>query len=303
MRALITGSQGFVGGYLRSELEENGYEVFGLDIHGDDTLCVNLLDSRALEECLIKVQPDIIIHLAGQANVSLSWKIPQKTIEANLLSTVNLMEAVRKIDSSIRLLLIGSSDEYGNLGDRGVCVNEEMRLCPQTPYAVSKCAQEDMARVFVRAYGLQICMTRSFNHGGAGQREGFLISDFAAGVAKVEKGIQKSVPVGNLEAKRDFTHVKDIARAYRLLAERGTAGEVYNVGSGKTYSARDILNRLINMANCPISVEVDPGKMRPNDTPVLSCDHSKLTKETGWNPLYDMNQILIDTLRFFRNTV
>lgn len=302
MKALITGSLGFVGQYLRQELEANGYEVIGLDVReGAQTIRVDLLNGEETLAALERVRPDVVIHLAGQANVALSWKQPQATVEINVVAALNLMETVRQIDPSIRFVLVGSSDEYGQLGKLGENVTETTPVNPQTPYAVSKLTQEQMARVYARAYGMNVCMTRSFNHGGAGQREGFLIPDFAAGIVRVEKGIQPSLKVGNLDSRRDFTHVKDIVRAYRLLAEKGHAGEIYNVGFGKTYSVREILDRLISMANCSIPVEQDPGKLRPSDTPVICCNHDKLTRDTGWIPTLGLDDILKDVLAEWRD--
>lgn len=301
MRALITGSQGFVGRYLRRELEESGYEVVGLDIQpGEGAIQADLLNPEQLAAAVRQAEPDAVFHLAGQADVARSWKIPQKTMEINVLAAVNLMEAVRAFNPSVRMVLVGSSDQYGNLGEAGRMVSESLATHPQTPYAVSKKAQEEMAQVYVRAYGMNICMTRSFNHGGAGQRLGFLIPDFASGIVKVERGEAKSLKVGNLTSRRDFTHVKDVARAYRLIGEKGKPGEVYNVGSGVTWSAQEILDKLCAMAVCPIPVEQDPARMRPSDTPVICCDHTKLTTDTGWQPQIPLEDILSDTLREWR---
>lgn len=301
MRALVTGSQGFVGRYLRQELEANGYEVVGLDLQeAPDTIQADLLDAGQMKEAVSMAKPDAIFHLAGQADVAKSWKIPQKTMELNVIGAVNLMEAVRSLDPAIRMVMVGSSDQYGNLGEAGQCVRETLDTKPQTPYAVSKKAQEEMAQVYARAYGMSICMTRSFNHGGAGQRLGFLIPDFAAGIARVERGEAKSLKVGNLSARRDFTHVRDVVRAYRLIAEKGRPGEVYNVGSGVTCSAQEILDKLCAMARCPILMEQDPAKMRPSDTPVICCDHSKLTQDTGWEPQIPLETILRDVLEDWR---
>lgn len=303
MKALITGSRGFVGGYLRKELEASGYEVIGLDITEDqDTIQADLLNAKQVSNAIASVQPDVVFHLAGQASVAQSWKIPQKTVEVNVIGTINLMEAVRTVIAEIPMVLIGSSDEYGQLGAAGVSVSEEMELRPQTPYAVSKKAQEEIAQVYVQAHGMHICMTRSFNHGGPGQRTGFLIPDFASGIVAVERGEKDRLLVGNLSARRDFTHVRDVVRAYRLIAERGTPGTVYNVGAGKTYSAQEILDQLSAMAECPIPVEQDPSKMRPSDTPVICCDHSRLTRDTGWEPEISMETILQETLEEWRKT-
>ena len=301
-RALITGSQGFVGQYLRRELEENGYTVLGLDLQpGEGAVQADLLNPAQLAEAIRQARPEAVFHLAGQADVARSWQIPRQTMEMNAIGAINLMEAVRALGRPARLVMVGSSDQYGSLGTAGQCVTEELGMNPQTPYAVSKKAQEEMARVYVRAYGMDICMTRSFNHGGAGQRLGFLIPDFAAGIVRVERGEAKSLKVGNLTARRDFTHVKDVGRAYRLIAEKGRPGEVYNVGSGETHSAQEILDKLCDMASCPIPVEQDPAKLRPSDTPVICCDRSKLTNDTGWAPQIPLEVILSDTLREWRD--
>lgn len=303
MKALITGSEGFVGRYLREELKQNGYDhVVGLDIQpGDGTIQGNLLDSAQLLEIMEAEKPDAVFHLAGQANVGLSWKIPAKTMEINVVGAVNLMDAVRAACPQARMVLIGSSDQYGRLGEAGRLVSEQTPVVPQTPYAVSKTAQEEIARVYAQAYHMHICMTRSFNHGGAGQRPGFMIPDFASGIVCIERKEAEQLKVGNLESKRDFTHVQDIVRAYRLIAEKGHDGEVYNVGSGQAHSAQEILDKLVSMARCPISVVQDPARMRPSDTPVICCDHSKLTAHTGWMPEQTLDDILTDTLTYYRN--
>lgn len=304
MRALITGSQGFVGQYLRRELEDNGYDVLGLDVQGGaGVIQADLLDPAQLKAAVGRAEPDAVFHLAGQADVARSWQIPQRTMEINVIGAVNLMEAVRAFRPAARLVMVGSSDQYGSLGAAGQCVTEELGTNPQTPYAVSKKAQEELAQVYVRAYGMDICMTRSFNHGGAGQRLGFLIPDFAAGIVRVERGEAVSLKVGSLTARRDFTHVRDVVRAYRLIAEKGKPGEVYNVGSGVTHSAQEILEKLCAMASCPIPVEQDPAKLRPSDTPVICCGHGKLTADTGWEPQIPLEVILRDTLQEWRGRV
>lgn len=300
-KALITGSQGFVGHYLREELENNGYNVTGLDIQaGENVIVADLLDTNAVQSMIEDIQPDVIFHLAGQANVAKSWDIPQKTVELNVVAAINLMEAVHKVRPESRIVLIGSSDQYGNLGEAGKLVSETLAMNPQTPYAVSKKAQEEMANVYVKAYGLKISMTRSFNHAGAGQGKGFLIPDFASGIVAVERGEQTCLKVGNLTAKRDFTHVKDVVCAYRLIAEKGHIGEVYNVGSGITYSAQEILDKLCSISKCQINVEQDPKKMRPSDTPVVCCNNQKLIKDTGWQPKISMGEILAEVIEYWR---
>lgn len=302
MKALITGSQGFVGIYLRQELEQNGYEVTGLDVQpGEKTIQADLLDAHQIAEVIADLKPEAIFHLAALADVGRSWKMPQLTVRLNVEAAVNLLEVVRQTDSGIKLVMVGSSDQYGNLGSLGANVSETTEMRPQSPYAVSKRAQEDMAKLYVRSYGMQVFMTRSFNHGGAGQRPGFMIPDFASGIVKIERGESKELSVGNLTSRRDFTHVRDMVRAYRLIAEKGTPGEVYNVGSGKTWSAQEVLDKLIAMARCPIPVRQDPARMRLSDTPVICCDHSKVTKDTGWVPVLPLEQILKESLAYFRS--
>lgn len=301
-RALVTGSQGFVGKYLCQELESNGYSVTGLDLQASDgVISADLMNYNRIEEIIAQQAPDVVFHLAGQANVAKSWIIPQKTMEANVITSINLMDAIKNFVPNCHVVLVGSSDQYGNLGQAGCKVSEKIEVRPQTPYAVSKQAQEEMAKIYVSAYGMNICMTRSFNHGGAGQRKGFIISDFASGIVAIERGEEQVLKVGNLTARRDFTHVRDVVRAYRLLAEKGYPGEVYNVGSGTTYSAQEILDQLCEMAKCHIAVEQDPLKMRPSDTPVVCCDHDKLTAHTGWMPKENLNTILKETLEYYRN--
>lgn len=301
-KALITGSEGFVGKYLRRELEQNGYEVTGLDlVPGPKTLQADLLNPEQVNTIIQEEKPDCIFHLAGQANVGKSWQIPQKTMEINVNAAINLMEAVRQFCPKASILLVGSSDQYGNLKEAGARVTEETPMKPMNPYAISKVTQEQMGKAYAKAYNLKICMTRSFNHGGAGQKPGFMIPDFASGIVKVERGEQDCLLVGNLTSRRDFTHVKDVVKAYRLIAKKGKPGEVYNVGSGTTWSAQEVLDKLLDLATKTISVKQDPSRMRPSDTPVICCDHTKLTSDTGWEPTLSINEIITDTLDYYRN--
>ena len=302
MKALITGSEGFVGRYLRTELEAHGYTVTGLDLQaGPQTLSVDLLDADATLDAVRATVPEVIFHLAGQANVGKSWRIPGKTIELNEIAAVNLLEAVRTVCPECAVVLVGSSDQYGSLREAGASVSEETKMQPMNPYAISKAAQEQLGMAYAKSYGLRVCMTRSFNHGGAGQRPGFMIPDFASGIVRVERGEADAVSVGNLTSRRDFTHVKDVVKAYRLIAEKGKPGEVYNIGSGVTYSAQEVLDKLIGMAKCPVTVRQDPARMRPSDTPVICCDNRKLKKDTGWDPELGMEEILKETLEWYRS--
>ena len=302
MKALVTGSEGFVGGYLCAELENSGYEIVRCSLDGGDgRVSLNVLDESRVNEIIASVRPGYIFHLAGQANVALSWKYPRMTMELNTVGMINILEAVRRLSPGTRVIGIGSSDEYGRLGESGRNVTEDIPLAPLTPYAVSKVAQENTAFAYHKAYGTDVCMTRCFNMSGAGQPRGFLIPDIASGIAAVENGRQDTLRVGNLEPSRDITHIKDAVRALRLVGEKGVSGEVYNIGSGTVYPVREVVEKLCAMAECPIAIEPDREKFRPSDTPIIRCGNGKLRAHTGWAPELTLDDILADTLEYFRN--
>ncbi len=225
---------------------------------------------------------------------------PQLTVQLNTIGLINILEAVRAVNPKMRVLAVGSSDEYGSLEERGANVTEDIPVRPITPYAISKQAQEQFAQLYVRAYGMDICMIRLFNLGGPNQGLGYMISDFASGIAAVEAGKKEYLSVGNLTSARDFTHVKDACRAVRLIAEKGRTGEVYNISSGTTHTAQEVLDMLVGMATVPVEVRQDPSRMRPSDTPVVCGNHDKLTAHTGWEPEFSLEAILADSLAYFR---
>ena len=302
MKALITGANGFVGKYLASELKKNGYEVYGIDIVATDNVyCVDILDYSALKDVIDKENPDCIFHLAGQASVGLSWSEPQMTFDVNVKGTLNLLEAVRKQEKRIKMLIIGSSDEYGKVKEEDCPISEELEPQPCNPYAISKLTQEELCRLYVKTHDMYIIMTRSFNHTGPGQKRGFVIADICSRIVSLEKSGEKRMPVGNLDAKRDFSDVRDIVRAYRLLMEDGIAGEIYNVGSGKAYSIKQMLDMLLDMSNKDIEVFVDKSKLRPIDLPLIQSDISKLSNCTGYHPKYDIKDTLSDVLEYWRS--
>ncbi len=302
MKALITGSEGFIGTHLSRELEEHGYEVIRCSLAGGEGFtAMNILDPEMVNKVIADTCPDILINMAGQANVGLSWKKPQLTVSLNTIGLINVLEAVRSVNPKMRVIAVGSSDEYGSLEKRGANVTEDIPIKPITPYAISKAAQESFAQLYNRAYGMNICMIRLFNLGGPYQGKGYMISDFASGIADVEAGKKEFLSVGNLESARDFTHVRDAARACRLIAEKGQTGEIYNVSSGSTHTAQEVLDLLLSMANKEIQVKQDPARMRPSDTPVVCGNHDKLTAHTGWLPEYSMQEILADSLAYWRS--
>jgi len=300
MKALVTGSSGFVGTYLKEELQSNGYETAGMDIKGSE-IKGDLSDVKGVMELLKEVSPDVIFHLAGQASVGESWKDFKKTIDINVGCTLNLLDAARYACGDAKILLVGSSDQYGRVAMEDCPIKESHELHPASPYAVSKMAQEQLALLYQKAYGLDILLTRSFNHTGPGQRTGFAVPDFASQIVRIERGEKPVIYVGNLSAKRDICDVRDVVRAYRLLAQKGRAGEVYNVGSGQAYSLEDILASLISLSGLEIRVEKDAEKCRPVDLPVIQSDIGKLKSETGFVLKYSILDTLKDTLDYWRS--
>lgn len=301
MRALITGAKGFVGSYLTAELEANGYEVIRCDLFASDgIIAMDIMDPEMTLRVISEYRPDVLINMAGQANVGLSWKKPQLTVSLNTIGLINILEAVREVSPEMRVITVGSSDEYGSLKERGGNVTEDMPVNPMTPYAISKSAQDSFAKLYNNAYGMNVCMIRFFNLVGPGQAKGFMIPDFASGIAEVERGEKEFLSVGNLESARDFTHVRDAVRAVRLVAERGQAGEIYNICSGKTHKVQEILDKLLNLSDKEIEVRQDPTRMRPSDTPVVCGNHDKLTVHTGWEPELSIDEVLKEVLDYWR---
>lgn len=213
---------------------------------------------------------------------------------------INILESVKRFSPSTKVITIGSSDEYGCIHTFGNNVTEDVPLNPRSPYAISKCTQEYLSKLYKNSFDLDCSMIRMFNLGGAGQMKGFMISDFSSEIASVEAGKQNSIHVGNLESFRDFTHVKDACKAIRLIIEKGHSGEVYNVCSGKTYKTQYILDKLLKMAKIDISIVQDPSRMRPSDIPVICGNHQKLSSHTGWQPTMSIDDILEDALNYWR---
>lgn len=301
---LITGGLGFVGRYLTTQLLSEKVHVTRLinepdcnvysENHVVDICCADEIGS------LVKLlKPDIIYHLAGQSSVALSWKNPQLTADVNIKGALNLLEAVRNFSANSKVLLIGSSEEYGRIENGYACETDKSN--PENIYAVTKYAQEMLGKVYHNAYGLKTIMTRSFNHIGASQSPSFAVSDFCRQAVKIEKGLSEPViKTGNLSAMRDFTDVEDITKAYIMLAETGKYGQVYNVGSGKAVSLQSILDIILSMTNANITVEKDPARFRPVDVPKIQADISKLQADTGWKPLIPIEQTVRNMLDYWR---
>jgi len=289
-KVLVIGAGGFVGHYLTKQLTSDGCEVHGTYIKGgpypDQDIVsheLDILDQTAIEKLLIEIEPDWIIHLAAQSSVALSWKNPGLTIDINIKGTSNLLEAIKTKSPHVRLLLIGSAEEYGKTSHE--LIKETESLQPQNIYAITKVTQEMLGKLYVQAYGLDIVMARPFNHIGPGQSTQFVVPDFCEQVARIDKGLSEPViKVGNLKAKRDFTDVRDVVRAYSLLLQKGEKGEVYNIGSSKPVTIQWILDTILSLSKKQISVEIDPQKYREIDIPVVSADITKIITRTGWKP-------------------
>jgi GDP-4-dehydro-6-deoxy-D-mannose reductase len=307
MKALVTGIDGFVGNHLSNYLLKEGYEVYGTTIQENfekknvNIHHMNILDKEEVKKILDEIKPNQIYHLAGQSAVGLSWKDPVLTIDININGTLNLMDAIKDLKLNTSILIIGSSDQYGIIRPEECPVNEEHIQNPQSPYGISKKTQEELAKLYSKAYNMNIIMVRPFNHIGAGQGLNFVVSDFASKIADIEKGADPVLKVGNLETYRDFTDVKDIVKGYVMLMNKGKKGEVYNIGSGKKIKVYDILKKLTDMSKVSIKIEIDPDKFRPVDVPLIVCDNSKILNDTGWSPEITLDDTLSEILKYWRN--
>ncbi|MDY7102859.1 MAG: GDP-mannose 4,6-dehydratase [Actinomycetota bacterium] len=292
MRALVTGASGFVGLHLVGHLEAAGDRVTAGDRRAGGP---DLLDPTALRDWVGANHPDVVYHLAAFSSVAESWDDPAATFRTNAEGTLNLLLACR--DAGVgRVVCIGSADVYGKVAPDELPVDETTPMRPHSPYAASKAAAEQAAVWAGYGLGLDVIRVRAFNHLGPGQSPRFVAAALAHRVAHNELTDGSVVTVGNLDARRDFTDVRDVVRAYRLLAEAGTAGEVYNVASGVDRAVRDLAEHYLARANRPMSLEIDPELFRPVDVPVVRGDASKLRAATGWVPEVPFDQTLDDLL-------
>jgi len=310
-KALITGVNGFVGRYLARELASDGYDVWGTSRSGQPSdyrewkvLQLDLLHEEQIMNVINELMPDEIYHLAGQSSVRDSWLDKAGVLDANVLATTRLLEAVRKSApaNKIKVLTVGSSEEYGKVADNQLPIEEGTKLRPISPYGISKAAVSLLAQHYYDVYGMKIIHARPFNHIGPGQSLGFVTSDFAKQISDIEKGlISPALYVGNLEAKRDFTDVRDIVRAYRLLLKDGESGNVYNICSGSPVSIQAILDYYLRVSSCKdIHVIPDENKMRPSDIPLYYGDSGRIVEATQWGRTINLEQSLTDILNYWR---
>jgi GDP-4-dehydro-6-deoxy-D-mannose reductase len=311
LRALITGVGGFAGSHLSDYLlNQTDWQVAGCVLPGWDcshldrrVTCIelDLRDPQAVREMLDRSAPDVIFHLAGQASALAAWDDPWGTLENNIHSETNLFDGLVKLGACPRVMAVGSGDEYGMVRLEDLPLREDISLRPHNPYAVSKVTQDLLGLAYFLSHGLPVVRVRPFNHVGPRQSESFVVPAFAKQIAAIEAKRQEPVVhVGNLSARRDFTDVRDVVRAYYLVVTRGQPGEVYNIGSGRACAIQSILDTLLSYSRVAIRVESDPARMRPSDTLEIQCDTSKLYAATGWQPTIPLEQTLRDVLDEWR---
>ena len=294
MRALVTGALGFVGRHLIDHLEDQGDDVVGVD--RDD---VDILDRNSLVDAIVGAEPEAVYHLAGQADVGGSWTTPVETFRANAEGSLNVLDAAREARAE-RVLAVISADVYGNVTAADLPIEESSPLRPVTPYGASKAAADALALQAHLGHGDGVIRVRPFNHLGPGQSDRFAASAFASRIAANERSGEREVHVGNLTPRRDVTDVRDVVRAYRMLVEHGTPGDVYNVCSGRDIAVREIAETLVSMADGPMELVVDPELQRTVDLPVLRGDNRRLETATGWAPAIRLEQTLSDVLDDWR---
>lgn len=316
-KVLITGIAGFAGSHLAELLlQKGGYDVYGLcrarskmdhieeiktKLHLEDA---DLLDSHSLYATIARIKPDYIFHLAAQSFVPTSWVSPSVTLEVNIIGSANLFEAVRQAGIDPVIQIACSSEEYGLVHPNEIPIKETNPLRPQSPYAVSKVAMDYLGYQYFCSYNMRIIRTRGFNHTGPRRGETFVTSNFAKQVALIEKGKQEAIiKVGNLEAERDWTDVRDMVRGYLVAVEKCDPGEEYNVCSGKAVKIRDMLNILLSFSKVKVETQEDPSRMRPSDVPILIGENKKFVGKTGWKPEIPFEKTMEDLLNYWRERV
>lgn len=309
-RVLVTGASGFVGSHLVEHLLELGHDVFGTTFSNSDWLSevlgndhvkvVDLTNTDDVSRLVEELKPDWIFHLAALASVGDSFGKALEVMENNTKVQFVMLEAVRQHSPSTRILCVGSATEYGPLpGQSGEGIDEDAPLYPNSPYAVSKMTQDYLSLSYYLAYKVDVIRVRPFNQIGPRQTGQFAVPAFAEQIVKIERGEQDKLMVGNLNATRDFTDVRDAVRAYVLLMEKGESGEVYNIGSGVGVSLQHVVDVLRGMAKTDIMVERDEARIRPVDVPVFTADITRL-RRLGWQPEVPLQQSLLDILEYER---
>jgi GDP-4-dehydro-6-deoxy-D-mannose reductase len=293
VKALVTGAGGFVGPYLTAHLEACGDEVVGTDLEIDVT------DGEGVRKSFLSVKPDVVYHLAGASHVGTSWSSPVDVLRVNAEGSLNVFLAALEAGVD-RVLAVGSAEEYGRLTPEMLPVAETAPLQPVSPYGASKAAAEMLASHVFHGRGLPVLCVRAFNHLGPGQSDALVASSIAKQVALAERDGVSVVRTGDLSPRRDFTDVRDVVRAYRLLVEQGEPGEVYNVCSGRDVAIQEVADHLAAAATTEVRFELDPARLRPVDVPVVRGDNTKIRTATGWRPEIPLEHTLDDVLAWWR---
>jgi len=314
LRVLITGAGGFVGRHLSEHISRvqprarlTGTTFFPSETVHDavtDQQLIDLKDYQRVLDLLARCRPDAIYHLAAQAFVPRSFEDPWETLENNIRAQLNIIRACLELQIRPRILIVSSAEIYGAVQAGQLPMNEETAIRPTNPYSVSKVAQDMLALQYYLSHDLPLMRARPFNHIGPGQNDRFVAPAFALQIAAIEEGQRDAVIyVGNLTARRDFTDVRDIVRSYHMIAEKGKAGEAYNIASGRARSIRHLLDILLGLTEIEIDVRVDPSRLRPVDVPEIRGDASKLQRDTGWKPELTFEDTLRDVLADCRRRI
>lgn len=307
-KLLITGAAGFVAGYFIEFLKENEieYDILGLDIV-DKLSCdypsykykrINLQDKELIKEVIENFKPDYILHLASISSVSESWSYPVESFVNNTNIFLNIIESIRELQLSTRILSVGSSEEYGNYPSDKMPLKEDYELKPCNPYSVARVSQEMLSKLYADNYGLNIIMTRSFNHIGPRQNDKFVIPSFVKQLLNAKTTGTLRIDVGNVEIVRDFLDVRDVVEAYHKILIEGKIGEIYNVCSGNGIKLKEIINMVAEQLSITPEIYVDKNRLRPTDNLIIVGDNTKLKSELNWQPKHSLVQTLKDMITY-----
>ncbi len=314
---LITGFSGFVAKHFLDYLDEKEVPayVLGVDLHRPEfniygfkyVRCsfekTDLLNKDEVDNIIYQFQPSYILHLASFSSVAFSWKNPVASFANNTNIFLNLLEKVRGMNLNCRILSIGSSEEYGNVNEKDLPLTEEHSLNPVSPYAVARVSQEMLSKIYVDGYGMDIIMTRSFNHIGPGQKDFFVISSFAKQLTELRKESDKiELVTGDISIIRDFVDVRDVVNAYYLLFKKGKKGEVYNICSGNGISLKEVIDKMANILDIKVSTRINEHLIRPNDNRIIIGSNNKIKTDTNWQNEISLNKSLEDIIQYWQKS-
>ncbi|MBN2546848.1 MAG: GDP-mannose 4,6-dehydratase [Spirochaetes bacterium] len=314
---IITGFSGFVARHFLEYLENNkinanilGIDIVPFNIKNNEYkhikwnfIELDLLDKDKIQYYIYQFHPDYILHLASSSSVAYSWQNPVISFQNNINIYLNLLEVIRLSNIKCRVLSIGSSEQYGNINQTHLPLKEDYLLEPLSPYAVARVSQEQLSKVYANSFGLDIVMTRSFNHIGPGQKDNFVISSFAKQLVQVKKKLKNDIEVGDLSIIRDFLDVRDVVSAYYKLLQKGISGNVYNVCSGKGYSLKEMIEKMMGILKINVKLKKNPNLIRPNDNKIIIGSNQKIKDETMWNISYSIDMTLHDIINEYLDII